>query len=256
MRICFIGLWLILLTAGRVPAGDKQPSPPLALPVTSAVSVRPVATFDFSRGFHTAAMTCNNGASVANGSLSLTSTDSDSQVRSAYHTAKLAVNKFVTRFRFTPAGIGSSRTAGFAFVIQNKAATARYTGPAQGSSGYGGSCGYGSGSSGDIGASVALCFPMGGEDYVYMKPVGTFKHQYLKHYVVKPEIGNFISGRSYDVTATYDGATLQWTLTDTVTGDSFFQHQAIDIPAAVGSAKAGSVSPAERASLARAGPWP
>ena len=177
------------------------------------------ATFDYSGSFPSGQMTLNNGASIVSNDLVLTTANGTAQARSAFRTTKVNVGKFATRFVYHADSIGSAGAGGFAFELQNQAATTFAS-----VDGNGGNGGYTS-SGGKV---VALRMQLAKNGELALLPTS-------RKEPIKPEMYQIQNGHSYEFVLTYDGATLYTTVTDLSTNDTMYRHYAVNIPGLVGA---------------------
>src|SRR5262249_55641567 len=146
-----------------------------------------------------------------------------------FTTAPVNVSTFVNDFLFQ---LTSPNADGFTFTVQNKANTA--IGASGGGLGYGNSSPTGTGG---ISPSVAVEFDLfsnagEGGNSTGMYTNGAFPG--LPTLDLTPSGINLHSGDLFAAHITYDGTTLAWTITDTITGKSFSTSAAVNIPGIVG----------------------
>ena len=205
-------------------------------PESSAVSVLvPIAsTLNFSGGFAGATgLRLNGSATIAGANLQLT----DGGMREAgsvFSTSMVNVAAFSTAFTFQ---LSSAVADGFTFTIQGSSPTAL------GSSG--GGLGFGpdntTGPPG-IADSVAVKFDLFSNQGEGPDSTGLFTDGAAPTDVGSINLSgsgiNLHSGDIFSVAMTYDGTTLQTTITDTATNASASQAYAVNIPAVVGGSLA------------------
>ncbi len=183
-----------------------------------------VPTIDFSQGFGQAQgeLQLNGSASLAGTALELTNGGLH-EANSAFYPSPVNVQSFTTDFTFQ---LTNPAADGFTFTIQNVGPGA--LGADGGSLGYAG-----------IGQSVAIKFdlfqnagdPSNSSTGLFVDgahPIGPASIDLTSSGI------NLHSGDPIDAHITYDGTTLNLTLTDTVTWKSWSHPFAINIPATVG----------------------
>jgi hypothetical protein len=184
-------------------------------------------TVNFGCGFpNSTGLTLNGGASVPSLSGRLRLTDGGTgEARSAFTTVAVNASAFVNDFLFQ---LTNPSADGFTFAIQNKANTAVGTS--------GGGLGYGSNSptgTGGIPTSIAIKFAFFNSNSTGLITNGAFPGS------VSIDMTNsgidLHNGHVFAMHVTYDGATLVWTVTDTVTGKSFSTSAAVNIPTVIGA---------------------
>ena len=192
-------------------------------------------TLDFSSGFSQGnqQLTLNGGAAItANNRLRLTDNNAN-QRRSVFATNLVDVTQFETTFQFQ-----TSTTIygeGFTFVVQGTGPTAL--------GGTGSALGFGADAAAanpGILKSVAIKFDHYSNLGEGMNSTGLFRNGQSPT-TPATDLSNtldFHSGHVMTVTMSYDGGTLDVTITDTVTHRSATQHYSIDIPTTVGGASA------------------
>src|SRR5690348_7920437 len=185
---------------------------------------------NYGSGFTASGLTLNGGASISGTRLRLTDGKSN-EARSAFFTTKVAVQTFTNDFSFQ---LTSASADGFTFTIQGN--SPRALGAA------GGALGYGPNSKNTIpgiGNSVAVGFQL------YSSALGNKKVSLTGDWTegASPAATpgsnttgiNLHSGDVMNLHMTYDGATLTWTITDSVTKKSFSKSLSINIPALTGN---------------------
>ena len=171
-------------------------------------------------GFTSAAGLSMTGVSLAGTALQLTN-GSGTEATSVWYTTPVNVQSFTTDFEFLEIAANAD---GFTFALQNKGPTA--TGTLGGGLGYAG-----------IGSSVAIKFDLYDNAGEGSDSTGVYLDG---AYPSTPSLDLTASGVSLHGTdllhahVTYDGTTLSWTITDTVTGASYSASRVLDIPATVG----------------------
>ena len=184
---------------------------------------------NYPSGFTAAGLTLNGGASINGTRLRLTDGKSN-EARSAFFTTKVNVQAFTNDFSFQ---LTSATADGFTFTIQGDNSNA--LGAA------GGALGYGPNSKNTIpgiGNSLAVGFQL------YSTVLGNKKVSLTGDWTegaspaATPGTNttsiNLHSGDVMNLHMTYDGTTLTWTITDSVTKKSFSKSLSINIPALTG----------------------
>ncbi len=185
---------------------------------------------NYGSGFTASGLTLNGGASISGTRLRMTDGKSN-EARSAFFTTEVNVQTFTNDFSFQ---LTSAAADGFTFTIQGNNRNA--LGAA------GGALGYGPNSKNTIsgiGNSLAVGFQL------YSSALGNKKVSLTGDWTegaspsAKPGANttgiNLHSGDVMNLHMTYDGATLTWTITDSVTKKSFSKSLSINIPALTGS---------------------
>jgi hypothetical protein len=188
----------------------------------------PPANLDFSTGFgSTAGLAANGfGSAAALHGTALRLTDGGLyEARSVFSAAAVDVRSFRTSFAFT-LGAGAYAADGFTFALQGAGPTA--LGAAGGGLGYAG-----------LGRSVAVKFDLWDNSGEGPDSTGLYLNGAPPTVASSLDLrGSGIdlhSGRTYDATLAYDGATLTLSLADEADPSRSFSHAwAVDIPAAVG----------------------
>ena len=183
----------------------------------------------YGSGFTSAGMTLN-GATISGARLRLTDGGAG-EARSAFFTTPVNVQSFTNDFSFQ---LTNPNADGFTFTIQGNTASAVGAG--------GGGLGYGTNSSGTIpgiGNSVAVGFQLYstvlGNKAVSLTGSWTNGASPAATPGATTTGVNLHSGNLMNVHMTYDGTTLAWTITDSVTGKSFTKSVVINIPALAGN---------------------
>lgn len=190
-------------------------------------------TINYGSGFTASNLTLNGGAVINGTALELTD-GGTGEARSAFYNTPVSVLSFTNDFTFQ---LTNAYADGFTFTIQGVGATAL--------GGGGGSLGYGPTSSstgtGGIGSSIAAGFQL------YSTVLGNKEVSLTGSWTngaspaATPGTSttgagvNLHSGDVMSVHMTYDGTTLTWTITDTVTQKSFTQSITVNIPSLSGS---------------------
>ena len=189
------------------------------------------STINFAGGFPSATgLQVNGNTKVNAGSLELTD-GGGSEAGSAFWTTPVNIQAFTTNFTFQ---LTSAVADGFTFTMQNAGATALGN--------IGGGLGYGinpnGGTSGGIGKSVAVKFDIYSNSGEGNDSTGVFTNGAAPTNPAVSLTSSGITLASGDMIAAqlvYNGTTLTLNLTDTVTGDTFSQGFAINIPSTVGA---------------------
>jgi hypothetical protein len=187
---------------------------------TAAYTISFPSQVSFPAGFTSASGLNLNGATVANGTLQLT-TAAVNEARAAWWGTPVNVQSFSTDFLFQDT---AANAGGFTFTIQN-------AGP-----GVVGATGEGLGYFG-LGSSVAIKFDPYNNSGEGPDSTGFYTDGVEPTVPALDMRSSGVNLHSTDVLhahITYDGTTLALILTDTVTNDSFTASTAIDIPAIVG----------------------
>lgn len=201
---------------------------PTALPLLAAFAAAlpklEAQVIDHSGGFSSTADLQLNGSAATASSGGLTvlrlTPAANNQAGSAFSTSQVDVQAFATTitFQFTP---GSNPMAdGICFVIQRVGPTAL--------GGGGGGCGYSG-----IATSVAVVFDIypNGDSYTGLFTNGAAPS--AENSGTNLNL-NFHNGNIFRARFVYDGATLQVTITDTVSNASETQNYTINIPSTIG----------------------
>ena len=177
---------------------------------------------NYGSGFTATGLTLNGGAAISGTQLQLTDGGGD-EARSAFFTTAVNVQTFTNDFTFR---LTKPNADGFTFTIQGIGPTALGT--------RGGGLGYAG-----IGSSVAVGFQL------YSSVLGNKEVSLTGDWTngASPDATpgsnttgvNLRSGDVMSVHMTYDGTTLTWTITDTVTKKAFTKSVAINIPALTGN---------------------
>jgi len=188
--------------------------------VTSWVYLAGRPAPNYTAGFAPGSLTLNGGASFNGTRLRLTD-GQENEARGAFFTTPVNVQQFTTSFDFQ---LTNAAADGFTFTIQGKGPTA--VGTDGGSLGYAG-----------IPTSVAVKFDF----YINASDGGDSTGLYTNGaQPTKPSISlspagiNLLSGDTFHVLLTYNGATLTVVITDTVTNASATQNYTVNIPSIVG----------------------
>jgi hypothetical protein len=195
----------------------------------TATTISPTPALDFSSGFSNGASLLSlNGSAVKIIGSALQLTNATTNVASSvFSTSSVSVTRFTTSLSFQ---LSSATAEGLTFTIQRAGSTA--VGASGAGLGYGG-----------IATSVALKFDIFSDNGEGTDSTGVFING------ATPSAGassidmtssglSLLSGNVIAVTLTYDGTTLQQTVTDTVTHATFTHGYAIDIPGTIGGTSA------------------
>src|SRR5579863_9849930 len=187
-----------------------------------------VSAQNYASGFTTSGLTLNGGALISGTRLLLTD-GGGGEARSAFFSTEVNVQSFANDFSFQ---LTNATADGFTFTIQGNSPTA--LGAPGGSLGYGPN---GEGTIPGIAKSVAVGFQL------YSTVLGNIKVSLTGDWTdgaspaATPGTNttgiNLHSGDVMNVHMTYDGATLTWTITDSVTKKSFTKSVSIIIPSLV-----------------------
>jgi len=186
---------------------------------------------NFGSGFSSVAGLTLNGSVVHSDDSRLQLTNGGKQQRgSVFYNAPMNVQSFTNDFSFQ---LSNAQADGFTFTIQASSLTAM--------GGVGGGLGYASdtpGSPGGIPSSVSVKFDLYNNQGEGVDSTGLYTNGASP---TIPSIDltssgiNLHSGDTMNVHMTYDGTTLSMMITDAVTGKSFSQSFAINIPQTIGS---------------------
>jgi fibronectin type 3 domain-containing protein len=193
------------------------------------------ALLNFSQGFAAATSSLSlNGSANLNGSTLQLTSGGTLQAASAFASSQVSVSRFATQFNFQVQDTTNPGADGFAFVIQGSGPTA--LGVVGGGLGYANdpfTPGVG------IPNSVAVKFDLFDNDGEGNDSTGLYTNGAAPTSAgsidLTPTAIDLHSGHVFNVAMTYDGATLQVIITDTVTHASATQSYVVDIPAVVGS---------------------
>jgi hypothetical protein len=186
-----------------------------------------LTSVDFSDGFDNATdLLSLNGTSTTSGSTLILTDGGQYEAASAFTTSLVSVSTFTNSFNFqllNPAGDG------FTFTIQSSSPTAL--------GGVGGNLGYGAddfpGGNPAIGNSVAIKFDLANNSGEGNNSTGLYLNGATPTNVGSIDLTssgiNLHSGDIFNVTMTYNGATLSVTITDTVTGAKATQQYTVSI---------------------------
>jgi hypothetical protein len=185
---------------------------------------------NFAGGFTgETSLTLNGASAKLNGSALQLTDNNTNEAASAFGTSAVDVTHFATAFSFQITNGTNPSADGFTFCIQTVGATA--LGASGGSLGYGG-----------IANSVAVKFDLydnagEGTDSTGLFTGGASPTE-PGSIDLTPSGINLHSGDVFDVGMTYDGKTLQMTMSDKTTNCSTNESYPINIPAIVGAGKA------------------
>ncbi|HSZ56316.1 MAG TPA: fibronectin type III domain-containing protein [Tepidisphaeraceae bacterium] len=202
--------------------------------VATAATIPLTPAIDFSGGFAGASGLTFNGtaAKIVGSSLQLTDANNN-EASSIFTSSTVNVQRFITSFTFQQTNPNAD---GMTFTIQNVAPTTV--------GGAGGSLGYGptSGTTGGIASSVALKFDLFSNNGEGTDSTGLFTNGAAPTNAgsvdMTPSFLNLHTGDVMLVTLSYDGATLQETITDTISHVTFSHNYSINIPSTVGASSA------------------
>jgi hypothetical protein len=205
---------------------------------TANATTLPAAALNFTSGFATGTtgvLTFNGGAAV-NGSRLRLSDGGALEASSVFSSARVNVTHFTTSFSFQIAA-GAATADGFTFTLQGNSPTA--LGSAGGGLGYS----YDGSNVGPvIGASVAVKFDLYDNQGEGPNSTGLYLNGAVPTSAgsldLTPSGVDLHSGDVMNVVMTYDGTTLQVTLTDTTTGRSMAHSYTVNIANAVGGSTA------------------
>jgi fibronectin type 3 domain-containing protein len=193
-------------------------------PASATTSSLP-ATLDYSNGFANAGTTIKlNGNAAVSGTGILLTPNAGSQVGSFWAATQQDDTHFSTTFSFQ-LGSGSTTADGFTFCIQNVPAGSSAIGAVGGALGYG-----------TIGtSSVAIKFdiyPNSSTTGLYS--AGANPGEDANSLDMSTAGIDLHSGDVFNVSLTYDGTTLQETVSDATTGATYIHNYTVNIPSLVG----------------------
>jgi fibronectin type 3 domain-containing protein len=200
----------------------------------SAYSKEAIAGLNFSSGFAAAgSLVTLNGPAKLNGAAMQLTDGGAGEAASAFSDNPLGVIRFSTQFTFQILNTTNPSADGFTFCIQGAGATALGQ--------MGGGLGYGpesTGGPGGIPNSVAVKFDLFDNQGEGNDSTGLYTDGAAPTNVGSIDLTStgidLHSQHVFNVTMTYDGATLKVTITDTTTNASASQSYAVNIPATVG----------------------
>jgi len=184
---------------------------------------------NYGAGFSSSGLAVNGSAALSGTLLRLTNGGLN-QAGSGFYTTPINVTNFTTDFSFQ---ISSPQADGMTFTIQNTGTTA--LGPSGGGLGYGPDAPAGTGG---IPKSIAVKFDIYGNQGEGTDSNGLYLNGASP---TTPAIDmtssgvNLLSGDVFNVHMTYDGTTLNMTITDATTGSTFSTSWAVNIPSTVGA---------------------
>ena len=204
-------------------------------PLLEQLECRVVPNLDFTGGFAGAGgLLSLNGSATVSGSVLRLTHGREGEAGSAFATAQQDITKFTTDFKFL---LSSAKADGLTFTIQGNNATA--LGPPGGGLGYGPVEASGTGG---IGKSVAVKFDLFDNQGEGPDSTGLYTNGAAPTSAGSIDLRstgiNLHVGHVFDVAMTYDGTTLNVTITDTVTMAFAKQAYAVDIPTLVGGSTA------------------
>ena len=202
-------------------------------------------TINYPSGFSASSNIILCGVTILSGSaIRLTDSSTVNAVGAAWYAVPVTVSSFTTAFTLQYSSVNAN---GLAFCIQNNQAA--YSSPSQSpawsggpsvisangsNGGYAGLNGTGQGSGGILN-SVALYFDL----FSVSNSVGLYTDGAVPSGSQIAMTGiNLSSGHAMNVTLTYSGTTLAFSITDSVTTTNFTHNFTIDIPGTVGASTA------------------
>jgi fibronectin type 3 domain-containing protein len=199
--------------------------------IASATTTSQAGTLDFSSGFAgSAGVLSYNGSAKINGTSAELTDGGGSEAGSFFSTNAVDVTQFSNQFTFQ---LANANADGFTFTIQGNGPTA--LGPSGGGLGYGPDT---PGGNPGIPNSVAVKFDLYNNAGEGTDSTGEYTGGASP---TTPAIDlssagiNLPSGDVFNVVMTYDGTTLNVTITDTGTNASASQAYAVNIPQVIGS---------------------
>ena len=181
----------------------------------------------FNGGFAGSNVSMSGSAQISGAKLRLTTSGSTYQAASAFYPTPLNVQSFTNDFTFQ---LTTAVGDGFAMVIQNSSPNALGAN--------GGMLGYGPSTQAGIAKSVAVKFDLYDNSGEGTDSTGIYLNGASPTVPAFPLAStgvNLASGHIFHAHAAYDGAVLNVTITDTVTGASSILSYAVDIPGTVGA---------------------
>jgi hypothetical protein len=193
----------------------------------NGAAVPPNEPFDFRLGFSQdqTSLQFNGNASISGGSLQLTD-GQPFEASSAFYATPVNVQSFTTDFTFQ---LTNPAADGFTFTIQNTGVNAL--------GGFGGTLGYAP----SVGRSVAIKFDLHDNAGEGLDSTGLFADGILPTVPSIDLTGTGIdlhSGDKMSAHITYNGTTLNLTITDTITSATWSRAFPVNIPAIVGGSTA------------------
>ena len=182
------------------------------------------APVNFAAGFTAGTGLTFNGGAAINGTRLRITDGGRGEARSAFFVPPVNIQSFTTDFTFQ---LTNANADGFTFAIQRSAPTA--VGASGGGLGYGASS---AGGSGGIAHSIAIKFGIFNSNSTALLTNGAFPGSASTDMTASGI--NLHTGDVFYVHVTYDGTTLTWTVTDSVTGSTFSASRPIDIPTVIG----------------------
>jgi hypothetical protein len=198
---------------------------------TFTITFNGTTPINFGLGFsNPGCMQFNGSTDLDDSRLQLTN-GADNEAGSAFCTTQVDVRGFVTDFTFQ---LSDAQADGITFTLQNSSAGAPALGPAGGGLGYGASQ---IGGTGGITPSVAVKFDLynnngEGDDSTGIYTDGAAPSTPFVD--LTPSGIDLHSGDTMAVHMTYDGTTLNMTITDAVVNKTFTQSWPVNIPAIIG----------------------
>jgi lysophospholipase L1-like esterase len=207
--------------------GESAPSA-----MASATPVAP--NIDFSAGFsNTGGLANANGSAKFNGSVLQLTDGRGNEAGSAFFSNAVGVTQFATQFDMQ---LINANADGLTFTIEGVSPTA--LGPNGGGLGYGPML---AGGQGGIPRSVAVKFDLYNNQGEGGDSTGLYVNGAAPTNAGSIDLSSSInlhSGHIFHVAMTYNGATLQVSITDTATKVTATQSYAVDIPTLVGASSA------------------
>ena len=189
----------------------------------------------FGSGFGSSTGLQFNGGSALSGTRLRVTDGGTNEGRSAFWATPVNAQAFTTDFTFQQASGTTPTGDGFAFVLQNVAATA--LGPAGGGLGYGPDTAGGSNAA-SITNSIAIKFDLYSNSGEGGDSTGLYINGASPTTPAIDMTGSAIdlhSGHVFSAHITYDGTTLSLTITDTTTASTFTTTWPINIPSTIGA---------------------
>ena len=182
-------------------------------------------TISFASGFTSSTgLTLNGGATVVSNHLRLTD-GGTSEARSAFFSTPVNIQSFTNNFSFQLSGATGD---GFTFVIQGDS-TPSWVGPSGSGLGYGAIA---PGGIAGIPLSVAVKFDIFNNDGEGSDSTGLYINGASPTIPAVDMTSSGVvlaSGDILNVAMTYNGTTLAWTITDTITGKSFSTSATVNL---------------------------
>jgi hypothetical protein len=196
---------------------------------TITPGVPPANDINFAAGFAGETKLTLNGGATINGTRLRLTDGGAAEARTAFNTAPVNVTQFATEFSFQ---LTNPNADGITFTIQGLGAT---------SVGFtGGALGYGPGQSEEafgIAKSVAIKFDLYNNDGEGSNSTGWYMDGASPTMPASDMTSSGVdlhSGHVFQVSVSYNGTTLAWTITDASTQKSFSSSASVNIPGTVG----------------------